>query len=208
MGNYFIAQDFASSPSDEVVAPMSRAAFPVYSRLRSDPAALADALRRMLSSVTADDICDGPGSRRGRRMTSCTWCWAPSGSGAIPLMPWLGLFAAVYGMVQDTGHVSASPRAGNAPRRCWRSVLRCSWFPVLWFSGQQGSDRGHCGDQSRNCVRAGRAPRIRRHADDRRDSAACCGRLSGHPCWLPMAMFGGVKALQADLPLSKAMSLG
>ncbi len=37
MGNYFIAQDFASSPSDEVVAPMSRAAFPVYSRLRDRP---------------------------------------------------------------------------------------------------------------------------------------------------------------------------
>ena len=99
MGSYFIAQDFASSPADEVVAPMSRAAFPVYSRLRDDPARLADAFRRMLGSVVAISFATGLG------MAAVAEDFVHVALGAkwvdaIPLIPPLGLFAALYGVVR------------------------------------------------------------------------------------------------------------
>jgi lipopolysaccharide exporter len=99
MGNYFIAQDFASSPADEVVAPMSRAAFPVYSRLRDDPARLADAFRRMLGSVVAISFATGLGIAAVAEdfvhvALGAKWV------DAIPLIPPLGLFAALYGVVR------------------------------------------------------------------------------------------------------------
>ena len=61
MGHYYVASDFAASPSDEVVLPMSRAAFPVYSRLQAEPAALRQALYNVLSSMTAISFVMGLG---------------------------------------------------------------------------------------------------------------------------------------------------
>lgn len=136
MGNYFIAQDFASSPSDEVVAPMARAAFPVYSRLRADPAGLADALRRMLASVAAITFATGLGIAAVAEDFVYV-VLGPKWSGAVPLMPWLGLFAAVYGVVRtlDTFLIATG-------RERLSSLVALAYaiavVPVLWFAGQGG----------------------------------------------------------------------
>jgi O-antigen/teichoic acid export membrane protein len=140
MGNYFVAQDFASSPSDEVVAPMSRAAFPVYSRLRSDPAGLADALRRMLASVTAITFATGLGIAAVATdfvhvVLGARW------AGAIPMMPWLGLFAAVYGIVRtlDTFLIATGGERTSSLIALSFAVLL---VPVLWYAGQVTSIEG------------------------------------------------------------------
>jgi lipopolysaccharide exporter len=61
MGYYYVASDFAASPSDEVVLPMSRAAFPVYSRLQDEPEALRQAFHNVLASMTAISFVMGLG---------------------------------------------------------------------------------------------------------------------------------------------------
>jgi O-antigen/teichoic acid export membrane protein len=137
MGNYFIAQDFASSPSDEVVAPMSRAAFPVYSRLRDDPDGLADALRRMLSSVTAITFATGLGmaavaSDFVHVVLGAKWV------GAIPLMPWLGLFAAVYGVVRTLDMFLIATGGERATSLLALGYAICI-VPLLWWAGQNSS---------------------------------------------------------------------
>ncbi len=200
MGNYFIAQDFASSPSDEIVAPMSRAAFPVYSRLRSDPAALADALRRMLSSVTAVTFATGLGMAAVANdfvhvVLGDKWV------GAIPLMPWLGLFAAVYGVVRTldmfliatgggAGIVIAGPRASPS----------CS-FLCCGGRVRPGSVVGSRGDQGRFAfvLVAALAFVVTRNSQTPRPAVG--GGLAAHGCGRHV-MFVGVKALQAELPLT------
>jgi O-antigen/teichoic acid export membrane protein len=202
MGNYFIAQDFSSSPSDEIVAPMSRAAFPVYSRLSSDPGALADALRRMLSSVTAITFATGLGiaavaSDFVHVVLGAKWV------GAIPLMPWLGLFAAVYGVVRTLDMfliATGSERASSLLALGFVIFL----VPVLWYSGQQGSVVGIA------ATKAGTAFGLVLLLGFvvTRLTAVTPGLLWA-AVWPPMlasvVMFAGVKALQTELPLSHHM---
>jgi O-antigen/teichoic acid export membrane protein len=140
MGNYFVAQDFASSPSDEVVAPMSRAAFPVYSRLQSNPAALADALQRMLSSVTAITFATGLGiaavaSDFVHVVLGDKW------AGAIPFMPWLGLFAAVYGVARTLDSFLVAT-GGERVSSLLSLAFAVGLIPVLWYVGELGSIEG------------------------------------------------------------------
>jgi lipopolysaccharide exporter len=140
MGNYFIAQDFAASPTDEVVVPMSRAAFPIYSRLQSDPTGLADALQRMLGSVTAITFATGLGIAAVANdfvhvVLGAKWL------GAIPLIPWLGLFAAVYGVVRTLDMFMI---ATGGERASSLIALGFAFFlvPALWFAGQESSVEG------------------------------------------------------------------
>jgi len=137
MGNYFIAQDFASSPSDEIVVPMSRAAFPVYSRLRSDPAALADSLHHMLSSVTAIAFATGLGVAA----VAGDFVHVVLGEkwlGAIPLMPWLGLFAALYGVVR-TLDMFLLATGGERASSLLALAFALFLLPVLWYVGRHGT---------------------------------------------------------------------
>ncbi len=130
MGNYYIATDMASSPSDEIVVPMSRAAFPVYSRLADDPDQLGETFTRALSSMTAITFVMGLGiavvaDDFVRVVLGDRWLEA------IPLIPWLGIFGALYGIVHTidifllaTGRerLAALLTVGNA------AML----VPVLW----------------------------------------------------------------------------
>jgi lipopolysaccharide exporter len=98
MGQYYVATDFAASPSDEVVLPMSRAAFPVYSRLHGEPEALRQAFHGVLSSMTAISFVMG----LGMAVVADDFVRLALGSKwleAIPLMPWLGVAGALYGVV-------------------------------------------------------------------------------------------------------------
>jgi lipopolysaccharide exporter len=97
MGPYYVAADFATSPSDEVVLPMSRAAFPVYSRLQDEPAALRQAFHNVLASMTAISFVMGLGMAVVaddfvRVALGVKWVEA------VPLIPWLGVFGALYGV--------------------------------------------------------------------------------------------------------------
>jgi len=51
MGNYFVAADIATAPSDEIVGPMSRGIYPVYSRLLDDRVKLIDSFLVVLGST-------------------------------------------------------------------------------------------------------------------------------------------------------------
>jgi lipopolysaccharide exporter len=98
MGQYYVASDFAASPSDEVVLPMSRAAFPVYSRLHGESEALRQAFHGVLSSMTAISFVMG----LGMAVVADDFVRVALGSKwleAIPLMPWLGVSGALYGVV-------------------------------------------------------------------------------------------------------------
>jgi O-antigen/teichoic acid export membrane protein len=122
MGYYYVASDFAASPSDEIVLPMSRAAFPVYSRLQDEPAALRQAFHNVLASMTAISLVMGLGmavvAEDFVRVTlGVKWLEA------VPLMPWLGVFGALYGVAHTldifmlaTGRerLTALMTAGNA----------------------------------------------------------------------------------------------
>jgi O-antigen/teichoic acid export membrane protein len=198
MGNYFIAQDFASSPSDEVIAPMSRAAFPVYSRMRQQPAELADAFRRMLGSVVAIAFATG----LGMAAVAEDFVHVVLGSkwlGAIPLMPWLGLFAAVYGISRalDTFLLATG-------RERMSSLMGLAYalvtIPVIWMAGRQGGIQGIAAAKAATAVAlvsilvvAGtRAPPLTL-------------RLVLSAAWPPIlsaaTMFVAVKALQSMFPL-------
>jgi len=205
MGNYFIAQDFASSPSDEIVAPMSRAAFPVYSRLRDDPAALADAFRRMLGSVVAITFATGLGMAAVAEdfvhvVLGAKWV------GAIPLIPWLGLFAAVYGIVRalDTFLIATGRERMSSLMGLGYALVT---IPVMWLAGQNTGAEGIAAAKAATAVvlvgilvAAGtRAPPLTL-------------RLVVSAAWPPAlsaaAMFGVVRMLQLLLPIeSHALGL-
>jgi O-antigen/teichoic acid export membrane protein len=140
MGYYYIASDFAASPSDEIVLPMSRAAFPVYSRLQDDPGALQQAFHNVLASMTAISFVMG----LGMAVVADDFVRVALGAkwlAAIPLMPWLGVFGALYGVAHTldifllaTGRerLTALMTAGNA-------ILT---VPVLLFAGQMAGILG------------------------------------------------------------------
>jgi lipopolysaccharide exporter len=52
MGNYFVAADVATAPTEEIVGPMSRGIYPVYSHLLDARPQLIDSFLLVLSSTT------------------------------------------------------------------------------------------------------------------------------------------------------------
>jgi O-antigen/teichoic acid export membrane protein len=52
MGNYFVAADVATAPTEEIVGPMSRGIYPVYSQLLDTRSQLIDSFLLVLSSTT------------------------------------------------------------------------------------------------------------------------------------------------------------
>jgi lipopolysaccharide exporter len=140
MGHYYVASDFASSPSDEVVLPMSRAAFPVYSRLRDDPEALVDAFRRVLSSMTAISFVMGLGMAAVAHdfvavVLGVKWLEAAA------LIPWLGVFGATYGVVHtlDAYMLATGRERLTALLALGNAMLMA---PVLWIAGHDAGIEG------------------------------------------------------------------
>jgi O-antigen/teichoic acid export membrane protein len=134
-GHYYVASDFASSPSDEVVLPMSRASFPVYSRLRDDPPALVDAFLRVLSSMTSISLVMGLGMAAVAHdfvsvVLGAKWM------GAVPLIPWLGIFGATYGVAfsLDAYMLATGRERLTALLPLANAVLM---VPVLWIAGHK-----------------------------------------------------------------------
>jgi O-antigen/teichoic acid export membrane protein len=156
----------------------------------------------MLSSVTAITFATGLGiaavaSDFVHVVLGAKWV------GAIPLMPWLGLFAAVYGVVRTLDMfliATGSERASSLLALGFVIFL----VPVLWYSGQQGSVVGIA------ATKAGTAFGLVLLLGFvvTRLTAVTPGLLWA-AVWPPMlasvVMFAGVKALQTELPLSHHM---
>lgn len=97
MGNYFVASDIATAPTEEVVLPMSRGIFPVYSRQQDDRARLAESFLTVLRSTAYLCVALGLG------VSSVAPELVPLVLGtqwlaAVPLMQWLGIWGALMGI--------------------------------------------------------------------------------------------------------------
>jgi O-antigen/teichoic acid export membrane protein len=97
MGNYFIASDIATAPAEEVVLPMSRGIFPVYSRQQNTRAQLAESFYTVLRSTAYLCIALGLG------VSAVAPQLVPLLLGeqwlaAVPLMQWLGVWGALMGV--------------------------------------------------------------------------------------------------------------
>ncbi len=97
MGNYYVASDIATAPTEEVVLPMSRGIFPVYSRQQDDHARLAESFFTVLRSTAYLCMALGLG------ISAVAPELVPLVLGkqwfaAVPLMQWLGMWGALMGM--------------------------------------------------------------------------------------------------------------
>jgi len=97
MGQYFVASDLATAPTAEVVNPASRALFPIYSRLASDPAALKAAFVKVLAGVAY--LCAAAGA--GMTLVSTDLVQVLLGSqwsATSSVLGWLAAYGAMTGL--------------------------------------------------------------------------------------------------------------
>lgn len=133
MGHYFIGSDVATSPTEEIVLPMSRGVFPVYSHLLDDRERLADCFRAVLASTSYLCMALGIG------VASVAPELVPVVFGeqwlaVIPLMQWLAICGLQIGLVStfDT-LLLACGRAALSAHFKWMQLLLLA--PALWWSG-------------------------------------------------------------------------
>jgi lipopolysaccharide exporter len=133
MGHYYVASDIAAAPTEEVVLPMSRGIFPVYSRQLDDRTLLAQSFRTVLASTAYLCIALGFG------LSSVAPQLVPVFLGqqwlfTIPIMEWLGVCAVLIGLAAtlDTlllacGHASLSAR--------FKWLQLAALAPAVWWAG-------------------------------------------------------------------------
>jgi lipopolysaccharide exporter len=111
MGSYYVASDVAMSPTQEVVQPMARGLYPIYSRMTHDSAALDQSFEKVLGFTVLLSVSVGCGiSAVAEDLVAVLL--GPQWESAATLMRWLALAAAVAGVLSafDTwmtvrGHV-------------------------------------------------------------------------------------------------------
>ena len=121
-GEYHVASDVASLPAAEIVMPLARGLFPIYTRLVSQPKQLLDAYINVLSMVTiiccsvaagaaaiADDLV--------ALLLGSQW------QGSAPLLAWLVLHSACLGVASSA--LLLHQAAGHA-----QLYARYSWLRV------------------------------------------------------------------------------
>ncbi|HEY3909965.1 MAG TPA: oligosaccharide flippase family protein [Stellaceae bacterium] len=111
MGAYNVGADIAVTPTVDLVEPVTRALFPVYSRLLSDPERLRAAALLVIAATATVCLATGPGvAGTARELTLLLlgpqWKEAASlvfwfGIGAIPV----GMRVALYAIFEVTGHL-------------------------------------------------------------------------------------------------------
>jgi O-antigen/teichoic acid export membrane protein len=133
MGSYHVGAEVATTPTDELVFPMSRGLFPVYSKLGNDPTALAHAFRNVLSVVSFLCVSMGVGMALVAH-DMVVVVFGQKWIDAIPLVKWLAIFGVVAGIVGGfetlmtvTGRVRSLSLVTLG-----HSVLQ---LPVMWFAG-------------------------------------------------------------------------
>ncbi|MBC7905694.1 MAG: lipopolysaccharide biosynthesis protein [Rhodospirillaceae bacterium] len=99
MGRYNVAADVAMAPTVELVLPMTRALFPIFSKLANEPAALAQAYLGVFSTVTI--LCFSAAT--GISVVAADLTMVLLGAKwteAIPLVEMLALSGGLYGLMQ------------------------------------------------------------------------------------------------------------
>jgi len=97
MGHYNVALDVATAPTLELVTPVSRAVFPVFSRYADDAARLRQAYRDLLSIVAVVALSTAAGVA----LVAQDMVYLVLGGqwlGAAPLVVWFALGAAAVGL--------------------------------------------------------------------------------------------------------------
>ena len=97
MGNYFIASDLATAPAEEIVLPMSRGIYPIYSRQQDDRVQLSESFLTVLRSTAYLCVAAGLG------VSAVAPELVPLLLGeqwlaVVPLMQWLGFWGALMGV--------------------------------------------------------------------------------------------------------------
>ena len=140
MGNYFIASDIATAPSEEVVLPMTRGIFPVYSRLQGDPQRLTESFITVLGSTAY--LCAALGfgvSAVAPELVPVVL--GPQWLAAIPLMQWLGICGVVLGLALTLDPLLlATGRASLTARFKWLQLVVLA--PALVFAGKAAGALG------------------------------------------------------------------
>ncbi len=136
MGAYNVGADIAVTPTVDLVQPVMRALFPVYSRLLSDPARLRAAALLVIAATATVCLATGPGvAGIARELTLVLlgpqWKEATSlvfwfGIGAIPV----GIRFAIYSILEVTNHLRLTSVA------VWLRVALL--IPTLFLAGEWG----------------------------------------------------------------------
>ncbi|MFO1056639.1 MAG: lipopolysaccharide biosynthesis protein [Dongiaceae bacterium] len=127
MGSYNVALDVATAPTMELIYPTERALFPVLASLLHDPARLKAAYLDVLSAVAVASCATGVGvALVARDMVAVVL--GPQWQAAVPLVIWLALSAAVWGICH--GIVTVLNVTGRA-----RLTAGLSWIGLAIFGG-------------------------------------------------------------------------
>ncbi len=136
MGNYFVAADIATAPSDEIVGPMSRGIYPVYSKLLHDRTQLIDSFLLVLGSTAFMCIPLGLG------LSAVAPYFVPVVLGAkwleaIPLIEFLGISGIAVALTTTFEPLLVvSGRAAAFAAFQWIQLALLA--PALYFGAQQG----------------------------------------------------------------------
>lgn len=134
MGNYFVAADVATAPSEEIVAPMSRGIYPVYSQLLGARPQLIDSFLLVLSSTTYLCVPLGMG------MSAIAPNLVPLVLGdkwlaAIPLIQYLGLCGIAMALVMTVEPLLVA--TGRAKVfACFQAAQLLVLAPALIYAGK------------------------------------------------------------------------
>ncbi|MGH7046120.1 MAG: oligosaccharide flippase family protein [Stellaceae bacterium] len=136
MGAYNVGADISVTPTVDLIQPVMRAMFPVYSRLLGDPERLRSAALRVIAATATVCLATGPGvSGIARELTllllGAQWSQASSlvfwfGIGAIPF----GIRFAIYAILGVTDNLRLTATA------VWIRVVLL--IPVLVVAGRWG----------------------------------------------------------------------
>lgn len=119
MGYYTVSGEVAMLPTSEILVPVSRALFPIYSKLASDPKEVRNAYLNVLSVVAV--ICTSAGAGLALVAEDLVLVMlGPQWVETAPLLGWLALSAAVSGYVQTVYSVfNVMGRAREAAVQSW-----------------------------------------------------------------------------------------
>ena len=125
MGSYNVAADIATAPTVELILPTERALFPVLATIVHDPPRLKSAYMNVLSAVAILSCSTGVGvALVARDLVSVVL--GPQWNASAPLIVWLALGAAVWGICH--GIVTVLNVAGKP-----RLTARLSWARLAIF---------------------------------------------------------------------------
>ncbi|HXV77672.1 MAG TPA: lipopolysaccharide biosynthesis protein [Candidatus Polarisedimenticolaceae bacterium] len=139
-GSYHVAAELATAPTDELVFPMARGLFPVFSKMTTEPTLLANSYKNVFSVVSLLCIAAGFGMAAAAEEIVVV-VLGEQWLSAIPLVRTLALFGAVSGI---TGSFETLLTVMGRVR----ALAAITWLsfalqvPVLWAAGARWGPEG------------------------------------------------------------------